>query len=120
MGKLEAIGGDNWRDFLGAELAILVLGKSDCAACAAWSEELEGWLAGGPALPPRVPPVRVGKMLLDQRGNTDFKRENTEWLKDLEDLPFTIIYRQGVRQKSFAGGGIERLESRLANLFAPG
>lgn len=119
MGKLEAISGDNWRDFVGSDLAILMLGKTDCMACADWTTELEGWLEAGPKLPPGVPPVRVGKMLLDQRGNTDFKRENTEWLKDLEDLPFTIIYRKGERQKSFAGGGLDRLETRLTNLFAP-
>ncbi len=119
MGKLEQIGGDNWREFIGSELAILMLGKSDCAACAAWTTELEAWLEAGPTLPAGAPAARVGKMILDQRGITDFKRENMEWLKDLEDLPFTILYRHGAREKSFAGGGIDRLETRLTNLFAP-
>ena len=117
MGKLEQISGDNWREFLGGELAILMLGKSDCAACGAWTTELEAWLEAGPKLPAHAPPARFGKMLLDSRGLTDFKRENMSWLKDLEDLPFTIIYRNGERTKSFAGGGVDRLETRLTNLF---
>jgi hypothetical protein len=113
MGKLEKVDGQNWREFVEAPLAVLVIGKSDCPACAAWSEELESFLAQDTAWPH----VRFGKMLLDTGGLIDFKRANL-WLADLDVLPFNQIYVGGKRAKGFPGGGIDRLESRLKSLSA--
>lgn len=114
MTPLETIDGQNWRDFTGAGVFVLLLGKSDCEACARWTEELTGYLSS--EHPFRG--VRFGKMLLDQKGLTDFKRENGAWLKDVDVLPFNVVYRDGQIVKSFAGSGIERLTNRLQNVVA--
>lgn len=116
--QLEMIDGTNWQDFVSADVAVLMLGKSDCGACATWTEELSGFLdQAGAGYSGRV---RFGKMLLDQRGLTDFKRAHGEWLKDVHDLPFNVIWKGGERFKSWAGGGLERLQNRLAQLVPAG
>jgi hypothetical protein len=108
MGRLEKVDGGNWREFLAAPTAVLVIGKSDCPACTAWSEELDEFLAKDT----EWSEIRFGKMLLDQGGLIDFKRANP-WLADLDVLPFNQIYVAGERTKGFPGGGIDRLVSRL-------
>ncbi len=113
VGRLEAIDGRNWEDLLGAPVAVLMLGKSDCGACAAWTAELEEFLARDSDWLH----VRFGKMLLDRGGLVVFKRTHV-WVAELDVLPFTQIFLRGERSKSFAGGGIDRLLSRLRQLSA--
>ena len=113
MPRLEKLDGEAWRDLVAAPLAVLVLGKTTCEACRAWTDELEGALRDDPDFAD----VRAGKILLDERGLADFKRANP-WIAELEQLPFTQIYVNGERSKSFAGGGIERLRNRLRSLRA--
>ena len=117
MIRLEKVDGDTWREFLSAPVAVLVLGKTGCPACQAFAYELEEYLADDaqPHGDARWRHVRFGKMLLDERGLTDFKRASP-WLADVDVLPFTQIYRAGERWKDFAGGGIDRLLRRLESL----
>jgi hypothetical protein len=110
--RLETVTPENWRDLIAAEAAVLMLGKSDCAACKEWTAELEEQLGDAS----RWPGVRFGKLLLDQRGFGDFKREHGEWLREIKDLPFNVIFRNGERWKSFVGGGADRLDARLSRL----
>jgi hypothetical protein len=114
MSRLEMIDGGNWKDLLAAPVAVLMLAKSGCAACAAWTEELSARLADAGFWPE----VRFGKMVLDQRGLTEFKRQNGAWLAEVHDLPTNVLYVAGERVKQFAGGGLERLEGRLRGLAA--
>lgn len=112
---LQQIDGTNWRDFVSGEgVAFLMLGKSDCAACAAWTDELVGYLGADARFAGKV---RFGKMLLDQRGLTDFKREHGEWLKDVHDLPFNTVWVGGDKKKAWPGNGLERLTNRLDGLL---
>jgi len=113
MTRLEAIDGTNWEAFLQGDWSVLVLGKTDCDHCAAYSEELEAFQAS----PERPPAVRVGKMLLDRGGLASFKRANP-WLSEVDVLPYTLIYRSGKKVGEFAGGGAERLRARLTRLAA--
>ena len=110
MASLEAVDNKNWREFVASPRSVLMLGKSDCAACASWTEELEAFLASDE----EWKDVRFGKILLDRPGLIDFKRANP-WIAELDVLPFNQIYASGERGKSFAGGGIERLVNRLRN-----
>lgn len=114
MARLEAVDGKNWREFVGTPVSVLVIGKSDCPACAAWSDELEAFLGRDT----EWTGVRFGKMLLDEGGLIDFKRANP-WLADVDELPFNQLYANGERTKSFAGSGIDRLVSRLRSLGTP-
>jgi hypothetical protein len=111
VARLETIDGENWRDFVAAPAAVLLIGKTTCPACQTYGDEVEAFLAGDAA----PSDVRFGKVLLDQRGLTDFKRANP-WLAQVDTLPFTRIYRAGQPWKEFAGGGIDRLQRRLEAL----
>lgn len=111
MERLEAIDGTTWEAFAAAPWSVLMLGKSDCEHCAAYTEELQGFLAGDAT----YADVRFGKMLLDRGGLVGFKRANP-WLADLDVLPYTLIYRSGEKVAEFAGGGIGRLSARLERL----
>ena len=111
MSRLEKVDGTRWREFLAAPVAVLVLGKATCPACQAYASELEDFLADDV----RWPHVRFGKMVLDEGGLVDFKRASP-WLAAVDTLPFTQIYRNGERWKDFAGGGVDRLRSRLDRL----
>jgi hypothetical protein len=109
MARLETIDGTNWREFLAAPRAVLILAKTTCAHCAAWSEELTSFLDRDA----RYADVRFGKMYLDKPGLIDFKRGNP-WLAEVDDLPFNLLYEHGERRKSWPGGGVPRLVERLA------
>jgi hypothetical protein len=85
-----------------------MLGKSDCEACAAWTTELEAFLADDT----RWRHVRFGKLLLDTPGLIAFKRANP-WIAELDMLPMNLLYLNGQESKRFAGGGVERLVTRL-------
>jgi hypothetical protein len=111
MSRLETLDRASWRDFLAAPTAVLMLGKTDCQACAAWTEELTSFLAGDQ----EFGDVRFGKIFLDQGGLADFKRENP-WIAQLDVLPYNVVYVAGERKKEFAGSGIERLVNRLRGL----
>ena len=111
MPRLEKLDADTWREFVGAPTAVLILGKTTCPACQAYGDEVEAWLASAPD----VPDVRFGKIFLDERGLVEFKRASP-WLANVDDLPFTQIYRNGERWKDFPGGGIDRLRRRLESL----
>jgi len=106
--RLEKIDGQNWEAFLAAPVAVLMLGKSDCEACAAWTAELEAFLASDE----RWRQVRFGKLLLDKPGLIAFKRANP-WIAELDVLPTTVVYVNGKEEKRFAGSGVERLVTRL-------
>jgi hypothetical protein len=107
---VETVDGGNWREFIASPRAVLMIGKSDCPACGAWNEELNGFL-GSDA---KWTDVRFGKMLLDKGGLIEFKRANP-WLADVEELPFNVLYARGERVKSWPGSGVERLVTRLEN-----
>lgn len=111
MSRLEALDGKTWEEFTGAPIAVLMLGKSDCAACSTWTEELTQFLETDE----QYRSVRFGKILLDTPGLVSFKRANP-WLAEIDVLPYTQIYVNGAREKGFAGSGIERLTNRLARL----
>ncbi len=111
MSRLEILDRATWRDFLAAPRAVLMLGKSDCPACAQWTAELSDFLENDQ----EFRDVRFGKVLLDQGGLADFKRENP-WLADVDSLPYNVLYTAGERRKEFAGSGIERLTNRLRSI----
>lgn len=113
MSRLESIKGDNWESFINGPAAVLVLGKTDCAGCNQWSEEL----VSGLETDTTWQHVRFGKLLLDTPGLASFKRANAALLSEVDNLPFTIIYKQGEVQKTFVGGGFDRLLRRLEKVI---
>ena len=112
MAELETITGDNWQEFTDSPLAVLVIGKTDCEKCAEWSQELIAFLAETSDFDS----VRFGKLMLDTRGLSDFKKANA-WLAELTALPHNVIYQAGERVKDYAGGGATRLENRLKRIM---
>jgi len=101
---LEYLGPKDWEDFLSAPIAMLMLGKNDCAACETWTAELEGFT---------VPEgVRIGKILLDKPGFGRFKIAH-DWVSGVDVLPFNVLFVDGEMKKQWAGGGLERMQNRL-------
>lgn len=111
-GRLQLLGPETWQPFLSSPAAVLVLTKTDCAACASWSAELETFLSSDD----RWQVVPFGKLLLDQPGLAAFKRASP-WLRDVTDLPFNAIYVGGELAGSFLGAGVPRLVARLERLL---
>lgn len=112
MNRLETLDGTNWEEFTKAPAAVIMLGKTDCAACSDWTEELSSFLESDE----RFKDVRFGKMLLDKPGLVSFKKASP-WLSKVDVLPFNVIYINGEREKTFAGKGVERLTNRLERLM---
>ena len=109
--QIEQLDRDTWKAFLEAPRAVLVLGKTDCDNCSRWSAELDEFLAGDE----EFADVRFGKMMLDQRGLIEFKKANP-WLAEIDVLPFNVLYADGEKRKTFAGGGLDRLLNRLRKI----
>ncbi|MEL6342241.1 MAG: hypothetical protein AAFV53_03860 [Myxococcota bacterium] len=115
MAQIEVLDRETLPAFLESPLAVLILTKSDCGACTAWSEELAAFLSeldGGDPLTG----IRYGKLILNQPGLGFFKKESL-WLREVNDLPFNAIYKDGEMARSFAGSGTTRLLNRLKRLM---
>lgn len=108
MRTLEIVDKETWEEFCGSDCAVLLIGKTDCEACRIWGEELEAFL-GEDA---EHTDVRFGKLFINVPGLHKFKKASP-WLAEVTDLPYTVIYRGGVVEKSFYGGGVDRLVKRL-------
>lgn len=94
--------------FLAQPKALLMLGKTDCAACAEWTAELNGFLADDA----EFSDVVFGKLILNQGRLGAWKKANP-WLAEVDVLPYNVIYVDGEPVKRWAGGGLERMQNRL-------
>ncbi len=112
MERLETLDGKTWDNFVQSPTAVLILGKSDCEACLSWTKDLTQFLVTDE----QYKDVRFGKIFLDTPGLVSFKRASP-WLSEVDVLPYNVIYRNGEREKMFAGSGIERLTNRLQRLI---
>ena len=112
MSRLEIIDRDNWEEFLSSPAAMLMLGKTDCPACKAWTAELETFLSDDQ----QWTQVRFGKLELDRPGLIQFKKANP-WIAELDDLPYNVIYADGERKKEFVGSGVQRMVNRLSRVI---
>ena len=108
MATLEQLGRDEWAGLIEAPLAVLILGKTTCAACKTWAAELTEFLENDE----EFGDVRFGKLDIDTPGLISFKRANP-WISGLSDLPHTSIWVNGEKKKEFFGGGADRLANRL-------
>ena len=111
--KLETVDSTNFKEFLSAPVAFLMVGKTDCPACIKWTEELVSYLDTTPDLPG----VRFGKVVLDGGGVTEFKRTHAGWLKDVMELPYNTLWVNGQKVKDWTGNNVERLANRLNPLL---
>lgn len=81
---------------VGAPHGVLVLAKDDCGSCASYETEIRGLLEQG-----LLGDLVVGKLMLTQPGSREFKRANP-WLRDVADLPYTVLYSSGEKIDEFA------------------
>jgi len=116
FGGLPVITDQSLREILAAERAVLVLTKTGCGYCAGYEDDIRNLLSRG-----QLQGAVVGKMILDQPGSSQFKRDNP-WLRNLEFLPYTLLYRKGIKVDEFAASKgpylLERFEAAL--LAIPG
>ena len=87
---------DTVASVVGARHGALVLAKDECDNCAAYEAEIRDLQEGG-----KLGDLVVGKMVLTRPGCRDFKRTNP-WLRDLDVLPYTLLYTRGEKVDEFA------------------
>lgn len=91
----------------GAERGVLILAEDSCAACRSYGEDMNGLEERG-----RLEGVVIGKMVLDKPGSGRFKRDNP-WLRDVDVLPYTIVYKRGRKIDEFAASRGSYLLERI-------
>jgi hypothetical protein len=101
----------NLKELLAAQRAILILSKTTCGACHTYQAEIEARLAQG-----ELGGVAIGKIILDERGALQFKRDN-RWLAGLKFLPYTLLYDQGRQVDGFAASKGAYLMERVEEAF---
>ena len=101
----------NYPDLMKAEKSILVFGRTDCAACATYNEEIEHLVRK-----PHYKSVVFGKVTLDKPGSLNIKKENP-WLETVEGLPYTVLYKLGHKVDGFAASNASYLEERIEDFL---
>ncbi len=143
MKGLQRLDGEAWRELINAPIAVIVLARSTCPVCRAWSEKLAAFQETNQ----RWKDVRFGEIFIyegsvpideddDEEDGTpafiaralsanlcgggepqgSFARENLDWLDEVQDLPHNVLYVKGKRIKSWPGAGIDRLVTRLEKI----
>ena len=93
-----------------ARCGALVLAKDDCDNCAAYEAEIRRLQEAG-----QLCDLVVGKLVLTQPGSREFKRSNP-WLRDVDFLPYTLLYASGEKVDEFAASKGMYLLERAADL----
>jgi hypothetical protein len=93
-----------------ARYGALVLAKDDCDNCAAYEAEIRRLQEAG-----QLDDLVVGKLVLTQPGSREFKRSNP-WLRDVDFLPYTLLYASGEKVDEFAASKGMYLLERAADL----
>ena len=113
MSELNILERDTWEATLNAPVAMVMLGKTDCAACNEWTTELKGFLETDE----EFASVAFGKILLDKGGLGKFKKASP-WLSEVHDLPTNVLYVNGEPVKRWIGGGVDRMANRLRRVVS--
>jgi len=112
-GVHHAIHDRNFADLMKAEKAVLVVGRTDCANCGPYNEEIEQLVRK-----PHFKSIVFGKLTLDKPGGLELKKSQP-WLADLALLPHTVLYRKGKKVDEFAAANaatlVEHIEDFLLN-----
>lgn len=98
---------ENVATVTGADRGVLILAEESCAACRSYTEDIRGLEEDG-----CLGDVVIGKIVLDRPGSGQFKRGNP-WLRSLEHLPHTIVFKAGVKVDEFAASRGRYLVERL-------
>lgn len=113
MSELKILERDTWEATLNAPVAVVMLGKTDCAACNEWTAELKDFLETDE----EFSSVAFGKILLDKGGLGKFKKASP-WLSEVHDLPTNVLYVNGEPVKRWIGGGVDRMANRLRRVVS--
>ena len=94
---------------VGAPHGALVIAKDDCENCAEYEAEIQRLQEQG-----LLGDLVVGKLVLTQPGCRQFKRENP-WLREVEFLPYTLLFESGEKVDEFAASKGTYLLDRAAD-----
>jgi len=107
-GSVLYVDDDTVERVVGAAHGALVLAKDDCDNCAAYEAEIRRLLEQG-----HLGDLVVGKVVLTQPGCRGFKRANP-WLRNVDFLPYTLLYANGEKVDEFAASKGTYLLERAA------
>jgi hypothetical protein len=94
--RFQYVDDDTIDGIVGARHGALVLAKDDCDNCAAYEAEIRRLQDQG-----LLGDLAVGKIMLTRPGCREFKRANP-WLRDVADLPYTLLFASGQKVDEFA------------------
>jgi len=109
---LPRLGDRSIERLLRAERAVLILSRSDCAACRVYERDVRVYLRLGV-----LHSVAIGRLVIDAPGGDRFKHANP-WVTSLHVLPFTVLYRRGQEVELFAAAHASFLVRRIQSVFA--
>lgn len=102
----------NISNFLKSQHAVLVLGKSTCGNCHEYDSGIVAIIDR-----PEYGSLSFGKVILDEPGSIMFKRNNP-WISQIELLPYTVLYANGLKVAEFAASNVKYLEEKLKEAFS--
>ena len=94
---------------INAPRGALILAKDGCGSCAEYEAEIERLQARA-----LLGDLVVGKLMLTQPGCRLFKRANP-WLREVDFLPYTLLYERGEKVDEFAASKGAYLLDRAAD-----
>jgi hypothetical protein len=143
VSRLEILEGEAWRELIAAPIAVLVLAKTTCPVCKAWLEELTAFLDADQRWQQvRFGKIFLDEGMVDGEADDDeedddtdtlwrslsaelgalpeslasFERASRDWIAEVKDFPYNVIFVHGRKVKGWPGGGIDRLVTRLEGL----
>ncbi len=108
MDSFVYVSDETYEQFIAADRAALVLAKDDCEYCQAYEQGIRRLQSEG------LLDLAVGKIVLTRPGCRQFKRENP-WLRGLDFLPYTILFRAGEKVDEFPASNATYLAERAAD-----
>lgn len=112
MSTIIEVNDANYEDFMAYEKVALIISKSTCGNCANYALEIEELAAKG-----KLEGLVVGKLILDKAGALNLKRANP-WIKEVDFLPFTVLYYKGEKAEEFSASKGSYLRMRMRKVWS--
>lgn len=106
-GVHHAIHDRNFADLMKTEKAVLVVGRTDCANCESYNDEIDALVRK-----PHYKSIVFGKLTLDKAGTGEVQKSHP-WMAALTVLPHTVLFKKGKKVDEFAASNGTFLEEKI-------
>ncbi len=112
MNSIQHIDDSNFEAFMEHDRVALLLTRSTCGNCVNYTQEIQELIEKG-----RLEDLHIGKVILDQAGSVKLKKANP-WIKDLDFVPYTVLYDKGQKVEEFAASRGDYLRLKASIVWA--